>query len=334
LQRREFLKGLLTLGGTGLAATFMQSIEAAGESPSIPLFSHAIYAYLYDDSGNWIPTESPEDVVRSLDGSGAAYIDNVANQSIPSDTSVLQQLVKAGLKLSLRLNPFSQANTNPKPIDAIFQQAQEYYETGLFSYVFIDHALLRPDVQDVVNAVKRAGFNLVATNETSGTSPTPTGVWLHEKAFAILQGGDTTPDLGKHPDGITPKDSNWVQSVHSIDPGSHAVLKLEAPTEIDAFTTLPLNTQQQLLTLWSQNQQKYEYVTIYPWFYVSYDCISSNSCSFIANLMNQYDAAVSATSVPEFASMPLTMLAGLSASLLFFRMGRTRSKIEQRQYSG
>jgi len=238
------------------------------------------------------------DIIKS----GAVYVlaGNGKEPTGPNAVNAARQLLNAGLKLGVRYNPFNgNGGSTPKSLSTIQQEAQALFNakisgTQVYSFIFIDHALKRTDIQQIVDIMRGVGWTLISTNETGGGATPPTGMWLHRKAFNILNGAVETKIqdfLDNYPNstGITQQDIAWINSTLASDPASVAVLKLEVETEVARFVGLPADTQQKLLTAWAKNQATYNYRTVYPIFVgKTYDSVVAGTYSTQKALISTY----------------------------------------------
>lgn len=258
---------------------------------ALPQFAKGVYGCLYNAKGAWIAPEPSSVVVPDITNSGAMYC-LAGNGAPPRSSNAINsahQLMNAGVQLGVRYDPFTgSGNTNPTPLSTIRQDTSALYKSGFYTFIFLDHALQRSDVQSVVDAIKAQGWALIATNETGGTATPPTGIWLHEKAFNVLN-GNYQQKIIQYPTGISPVDTKWIATVTQNDPGSTPVLKLEVTSEIQTFATLSVDVQKSLLTNWAKGQSTYGYRTFYPFFVTTYyDCIAAGTYSTQAILLQAY----------------------------------------------
>ncbi len=278
-----------------------QTLSGSSENPPSSGLSRVVYGYLIDRSGGWNNPESPNVAIPAILNSGAKYV-KTGNGAAPNSdlTKYLQQLINAGIQLGVRITPFGVSNegggpsSTPRTIDDIKAQAQTLLQSGFYQWVFIDHALYRSDIQDVVNTLAAVGWNQIMTNESAfyvpkrAASP-PSGVWAHAKQFDVLS---------KNPAGTTPitsNDTNYINYIQTNFPGSHIMLKLEVAPETEKFKAMPLDNQKQLLTEWAQGQATYGYRMIYPMFTGTggagrgtYDSIVAGTYDLQVSLMKQY----------------------------------------------
>lgn len=300
LSRRTFVR-FATVGALSVAAAQVLpfSVRGAGSrweayaESSFPVLDKAAYGFLYGASGLWNNPEPRSVAIPAIISSGAKWV-RAGNGKVPAPSvaKTARDLIKAGIGLGVRYNPFTDESlTTERPLTTIHKQTSALFASGFYAFLILDHALQLSNPQTVVDTIKSAGFNLIATNETSGEALPPTGVWQHQKAFGVMNGADYLQRIVNYPDGITPRDANWITSVKQKDPGSYAVLKLENTSETTRFAGLDLDTQVRLLTAWAQSQQKYGYRTYYPLFTAGtggYDSIKEGTYQTQVNLLGTY----------------------------------------------
>lgn len=292
ITRRRFIK----LVGIGAAAAvvgpqLVSSIEPVLEVyAQFPTFMKGVYGWLYDQNGAWACPEPPSVAIPAIINSGVEYC-LAGNQSAPNKANVgnATELIKGGVNLGVRYSPFVGATTTtPKPLSTVAADTKKLYASGFYEFLLLDHALQRSDVQQVVDTIKAQGWQLILTNETSGTAAPPKGIWLHAKAFDVMN-ADYRTKIQMYPSGIMPGDLTWIASVTQNDPGSTPVLKLEIVSEVINFATLSVSEQIKLLAAWAQGESKYGYRTFYPYFVNgAYDSVAVGTYNIQAQLLKRY----------------------------------------------
>jgi len=174
---------------------------------------------------------------------------------------------------------------------------------------------------------------LIMTNESAWATPNqvvnpPSGVWCHAKSFYLLSKQNHNPDYSGA--GVLQPDIDFIDYIHQNYPASYPVLKLEIPPEINIFAGLPVATQQQLLTEWSQAQSADGYFMIYPLFVggptapnATYDSVTEGTYTMQTSLIKQQPAQTS-----EFAGLGGTLALAILGSVGAFswlRMARKKT---------
>jgi len=314
--RRRFIR-LAAVGTGAVIASSLLPFELLAKTglqyegqaaPPIP--SRDAYGYLINARGRWDCPEPPGVAIPAIINAGVLFL-KAGNASsndtggIPRSSFVqyFKQLMNANIALGVIIDPFYPATGgvgSPRPLSDISIQAQNLKKSGYYSWIFVDHALKRSDIQGVVDTLQNAGWNLVMTNESAWgnkiqVSNPPGGVWVHTKGFDILSTSNYLTRLNSE-NPITSKDIAYINYIKGNFPSSYPVLKLEVPPEIDRFKTLSVSQQRSLLTYWSQNQSTYGYNMIYPLFTGmnpgsttgSYDSIAMGTYDMQRSLLSQY----------------------------------------------
>ena len=280
-----------------------------------PVPNKMVYGYFIDRKGQWNNPEPPAVATSAVLNSSAVFM-KTTNAAIAGDghvdsslQSYIQQLLNASMHLEVRVDALDSGG-NPRNVSDIQAQASAIKAIGYYDTVFVDHALENPNLQAIVDMLKSMGFRVIINSSAFGTNrqvvDEPTGVWIHAKAFGVMQ--KNSPYLAQvEADNltniplITPNDTSWIAYINQRDPGSYPVLKLEDAAETAPFSNLPLAEQQQLLTFWAQNQQAYGYIMIYPLFTGNgctpdpgttgcvIDSVAQGTYNLQVQLMNQYN---------------------------------------------
>jgi len=221
-------------------------------------------------NGSWLGIEDPAAEVAALAASGAKYIRfsramSLTAVGIPDSTNApyARQLIQAGLSLGAVLIAQSGAS-----VSDLVDMGNTLKNSGFYDWIFVDGALTRTDIQQVIDGLAAVGWTKIMVNDTLFGTPNavtnpPNGVWAHSKAFGAVN-NPTGP-------AVTPGDIAFIQYIHQHFPDSIAVLKLEIDSGVEKFLALPTATQNLLLTEWTQAQSVYGYTMIYPLFTTTYD---------------------------------------------------------------
>jgi len=304
LDRRRFIQ----LVGAGAATALAAQVFPFGLYEGLPKvhasvvpFEKVIYSDVFNQKGDWDFLQEPEYVVPRIIESGARYVKAGAGSEPTSAKAVkaAKQLLNAGLILGVKHNPFyGSSKSPPKSLSRIRKETRALFNAKIsgqrvYGFIFIDHALHRDDIQQIVDIVKDVGWTLISTNETGGEATPPTGIWSHRKALNLLNGSyeaKIQDFLNNYPNstGITHVDIKWINNTLANDPGSVPVLKLEVESEVIRFAALPTDTQIKLLTAWAKNQSTYNYRTIYPIFVSIYDSVAAGTYDTQRTLISTY----------------------------------------------
>jgi hypothetical protein len=215
--------------------------------------------------------EDPAAEVAALVASGAKYIrfsragTSLDAVGIPDSTnaSYARQLIRAGLSLGAVL-----IAQNGLPVSDLVDQGNALKNSGFYDWIFVDGALTRTDIQQIIDGLAGVGWTKIMVNDTLFGTPNavtdpPKRVWAHSKLFSAVN-DPTGP-------AINPRDIEFIQYIHQHFPDSIALLKLEIDSGVEKFLALPTATQSRLLTEWSQAQAVDGYTMIYPLFTTTYD---------------------------------------------------------------
>jgi hypothetical protein len=229
------------------------------------------YGIVIAPNGSWEGIEDPAAEVAALIQSGVKYVrisraaPSATEVGIPDSTSApyLQQMIQAGIHLGAVI-----LAQNGLSVSALVDQGSSLKKSGFYDWIFVDGALTRTDIQQIIDGLTAVGWDKIMVNDTlfgtpSAVAAPPTGVWGHSKLFNGL--ADPTGPA------ITAHDDAFIQYIHTHFPGSIALLKLEIDGEVEQFKALPTATQNQLLTEWSQAQSAHGFKMIYPLFTTTYD---------------------------------------------------------------
>lgn len=151
--------------------------------------------------------------------------------------------------------------------------------SDLYDFMFLDLAfkLKNPELIETVDKIQSGvywnpatgqyeacpygGWPKLITNDTTYPQRTlATGAWGHAKSFNVLEGDDWRANAEAAADGLAPairtEDMDFVNDVHTQDPGSHPVLRFEVPSQTDRFTQLAPEDQCNLLRRWAKQQNQ------------------------------------------------------------------------------
>jgi hypothetical protein len=237
------------------------------------------YAISINPDGSWAGTESPTTEIAAIIASGAKYVRfSTPASGTPTVTqnTYLNQLIQAGVHPGAVI-----ITQNGAPANDLIATGTALKQSGLYHWLFVDGALTRTDIQQIIDGLTQAGWDKIMVNDTlfgtpNQVAPPPSGVWGHAKLFD-----------GIDPSGpaITAHDDAFLQYVHQHFPNSIALLKLEIDAEVEKFKALPTATQIQLLTNWSQAQSSHGFTMIYPLFTTTYDSSDAGTYATMVNLM-------------------------------------------------
>jgi hypothetical protein len=229
------------------------------------------YGITIAPDGSWMGIEDPAAEVAALVASGTKYVrfsragTSLTAVGIPDSTNApyARQMIRAGLSLGAVL-----IAQNGLPVSDLVDQGNTLKNSGFYDWIFVDGALTRTDIQQVIDGLAGVGWKKIMVNDTlfgtpSAVTDPPKGVWAHSKLFSAVN----------DPSGpaINPRDVDFIQYIHQHFPDSVALLKLEIDSGVEKFAQLPAATQNLLLTEWSQGQSVYGYTMIYPLFTTTYD---------------------------------------------------------------
>jgi len=272
-----------------------------------------VQGFMIQATGDWASTETPTAMVQYLINSHANYVFVAANQANPNPPydQTLRQLINAGLKLQVRINPFMTSQGgglgSQKSLTELLSESQALLNSGLYYSIVIDNAVdcSNPTLQQIVNGLKAQGWKDISENDTGwqkALSPLGVGVTWHQKAFGVLAGstGSYTPGSLVGKPALTSNDLDFINHIHSYDPGSTVVLRLELDNEAQTFGALALQDQEYLLSAWASNQTRYGYLFNYPLFTAYtipnggkpyYDSVEAGTYNFQVQLIAQYNIA-------------------------------------------
>jgi hypothetical protein len=272
--------------------------------------------------GSWKASESPDTIVSDLIGSGARYVRAAGATKIGGGIPNAQvapyftTLINAGISLGAAIYP-----QNGGTVSDLVQTGAALKSSGYYGWIFVDNALQRPDLQQIIDGLQGVGWELIMTNESAwGTSNQvvnpPTGVWCHAKSFYLLSKQNPNPDYTGA--AVLQPDMGFISYIHQNYAESYPVLKLEIPPEINIFAGLPVATQQELLTEWSQAQSTDGYFIIYPLFVggptepnATYDSLTEGTYTTQTNLIKQQ----STTQTSEFGGIAGTLALAILGSV-------------------
>jgi hypothetical protein len=237
------------------------------------------YAISVNPNGTWVGIEDPATEIAEIIASGAKYVRFAMPASgtpTVTDKTYLDQLIQAGVHPGAVI-----VTQNGAAVSDLIATGAALEQTGLYHWLFVDGALTRTDIQQIIDGLTQAGWDKIMVNDTLFGTPNqvadpPSGVWGHAKLFD-----------GIDPSGpaITPHDDAFIQYIHQHFPQSIALLKLEIDSEVEKFKALPTATQIQLLTSWSQAQSSHGFTMIYPLFTTTYDSEAAGTYGTMVNLM-------------------------------------------------
>ena len=237
------------------------------------------YAISVNPDGSWAGIEDPATEIAAIIASGAKYVrfsTPASGTPMVTQTTYLTQLIQAGVHPGAVI-----ITQNGTPANDLIATGTALKASGLYHWLFVDGALTRTDIQQIINGLTQAGWDKIMVNDTlfgtpNQVAPPPSGVWGHAKLF---DGIDPTGPA------ITAHDDAFIQYIHQNFPSSVALLKLEIDAEVEKFKAMPTATQIQLLTNWSQAQSSHGFKMIYPLFTTTYDSQDAGTYATMVNLM-------------------------------------------------
>jgi hypothetical protein len=201
-------------------------------------------------------------------------------------------------------------------------ETQALFNSGLYFSIVIDNAAScsNPTIQEIVDGLRAQGWKDISENDTGwqkALSPLGDGVTWHQKAFGVLAGskGGYPPGSLVGKPAFTPNDIDFINYVHSHDPNSTVVLRLELDNEAQTFGALALQDQDYLLSAWASNQTRYGYVFNYPLFTAYtipnggmpyYDSVKAGTYNLQVQLITQYNTQSNAQYSSETTSTSAT----------------------------
>jgi len=308
-----------TLFAIGLILATSKPSAVEGASPT-PIFA---YGMIIGSSGGWDGVEPPSVEIPAIISSGATYV-RVAGASGPAlsagipdstDAAYLSRLRQAGINLGVAI--FGQ---DALTADQLIQKGLTLKRSGWYDWIFVDDALSRSDIQQIIDGLRNDGWDEIMINASpTGTSkqvsPMPGGVWAYAFHFYLLSKDNPNPDLSGPT--ILPQDIAFLNYIHSTFPTSLAVMKLEVPPETARLASYPLSTQESLLNSFASQQATYGYTMIYPLFTDGgggYDSIAEGTYQYqVALIENASPATFESSSTVSTASYSSNM-SSLSSS--------------------
>lgn len=168
-------------------------------------------------------------------------------------------------------------------------------DTGnLYDFMFLDLAfkLHNADLKSVVSKIQGGIFwnpaagayqqcpygawpKLITNDTTYPHRTLATGAWGHAKSFNVMEGDNWRAKAEGAADGskpaIRPEDVEFIKAVHTLDPGSHPLLRFEVPSQTNRFAQLDVSDQCNLLRRWAKQQKQSSlasehYSMLYPLF--------------------------------------------------------------------
>lgn len=265
-------------GGTGNPNT-------GGDGPVKGIDGPMAYGITIAPNGTWMGIGDPATEVAAIQASGAKYVrfsramgnDQVG---IPNaeNAPYARQLIKAGLKLGCVL-----ISQEGPPAKDLIAQGKTLKDSGFYDWIFVDGALTRADIQEIIDGLAGVGWTKIMVNDTgfpngqNVVSDPPKRVLGHAKAFGAVN----------NPDGpaITDNDKNFIDWIRKNRPEGVPILKLEIDSGIQKFLALPVATQKRLLNEWSKAQATSGFQMIYPLFTTTYDSMAEGTYDTQLNLM-------------------------------------------------
>ena len=291
---------ILTITLVSLAPNSSRATLASGTQPVV--FADGI---LIDGNGSWMGIEPPSVEMPVILNSGATYV-QVSSASTcniqtgvpnPSVSKYFTQLKNAGVHLGVAMHLQDGCATS-----IYIQKAQYLLTSGWYDWIFLDGALVDPDLQTIVNALLQQGWTKITENDsrlgtTSQVVSPATGVWGHFSRFCLLETrakvcASPWPNWSPPSPTILSEDIAFIRYVYQHFPTSIAVEEVEVPPETLILSGLPLQIQEDLLASWAQQQMTYGYSMLYPFFTNrggGSDCYASVTCQYQTNLICQYN---------------------------------------------
>lgn len=197
----------------------------------------------------------------------------------------LQGLKDVGIELGVVVGAAGDEDGGVKPVRSVKDityhacRIRQADTAGLYDFMFLDLAfkLADADLIEVVNKVQSGvywnpaagayqtcpygAWPKLITNDTTWPQRTlATGAWGHAKSFKVLEGTDWQANAEAAADGLEPairtEDMDFINAVHTEDPGAHPVLRFEVPSQTDKFARLAPEDQCNLLRRWAKQQKQ------------------------------------------------------------------------------
>jgi len=232
------------------------------------------YGITIAPNGTWMGIKDPATEIAAIEASGAKYVRfsramNLQQVGIPNAENAqhANQLIDAGIKLGCVL-----ISQDGPPAADLIEMGKKLKDSGYYDWIFVDGALTRTDIQDIIDGLHDVGWEKIMVNDTGFpngervvTDP-PKRVLGHAKAFGAVN----------NPDGpaITENDQKFIDWIHENRPDGVPILKLEIDSGIQKFLALPLATQKRLLKDWEAAQPVNDFKMIYPLFTTTYDSMA------------------------------------------------------------
>lgn len=252
----------------------------------------------------------------------ASYVLGTETPAADSDGDrAIRKLVEAGIGVGVAINVLRKSKPasgcpvgwdDPvipercvRTVEDNIAQAKMIREAAgaLYDWIFLDFAWGRTpvgvygldDLQQVIDGIAAAGWDRIMINATGfppdGFDQIPQRLWGSARHFGLLneddwQGAVADAIAGRRR-AITDEDEAFADFITHFRPDSHAVLKLEIPTQIQKLRQLSTDDQNRLLTLWARAQQPDQLKMIYPLF--------THGDHPLGNQARQYDSRVSGT---------------------------------------
>jgi hypothetical protein len=311
----------LVAGVTLLGPPLAPSAEAGTSRENVRSIA---YAFLINKHGGWSgPTQGrdprPEIINRIIQADPSHLrITSAANQcdrracytlapNRPSVRDALMALKEAGIKLGAAINTARTVGGKRRTVkDVVDHACRMKKRVGrLYDWLFLDFMRSQPKRLAIANRIKRGkgcpagGWKLITNSSGYKKSiRMPSGAAAHAKRFSLLVGNRKVvrKRLIKAARGkrsvLVESDRRFLRDVKRKYAEAWPILKLEAPNQTGAFSTLSTKVQRSLLKRWAVASRRMGFKVIHPLFvypagkgHTVYDSVREGTYDLIADLI-------------------------------------------------